>query len=66
MYGVESVDSTATSYECPPKLTLNGVETSLAGSVTYQGSITPVLTTIAPRFGKVEGGEPVTFTGTGF
>jgi hypothetical protein len=34
--------------------------------VTYNGSITPLLTSINPRFGKVEGGENISFAGTGF
>jgi len=34
--------------------------------VTYSGSITPLLTSITPRFGKVEGGENISFAGTGF
>jgi len=28
--------------------------------------VTPNLTAISPRFGTVQGGEPITFTGTGF
>jgi hypothetical protein len=36
------------------------------GQVTYNGSITPLLTSITPRYGKVEGGENITFVGTGF
>lgn len=36
------------------------------GAVTYKDSLTPVLTTISPRFGSVTGGTPVTFTGTNF
>ena len=34
--------------------------------MTYNGSITPLLSSITPRYGKVEGGENITFAGTGF
>jgi len=34
--------------------------------VIYNGQITPLLTSITPRYGKVEGGENISFAGTGF
>ena len=34
--------------------------------VSYDSAATPTVTGIAPRFGSVEGGEPVTITGTNF
>ena len=34
--------------------------------MTYNGSITPLLASITPRFGKVEGGENISFAGIGF
>jgi len=40
--------------------------TQSLGQVTYNGSITPLLTSITPRYGKVEGGENISFAGTGF
>ena len=64
--GVETVDSSASSYSCSPVLSLNGTQTSLTASASYQGSITANLTSMSPRFGSVEGGASVTFTGTSF
>ena len=49
-----------------PKIYLNGTATTLTNAVTYSDAVTPNLTAISPRFGTVQGGEPVTFTGTGF
>lgn len=34
--------------------------------VEYQGSLTPLLTEITPRFGTVVGGDDVVFKGTNF
>ena len=65
LHGVESIDSDATSYECTPKLLLDGVKTPLE-KVTYDAASTPVLTSMSSRFGSVLGGDSVTFTGTGF
>ena len=65
LHGIESISSTATSYECTPKLMLDGVATDLE-KVTYDAASTPVLTSMSTRFGSVYGGESVTFTGTGF
>jgi hypothetical protein len=45
---------------------INGSETVSTNSVTYSSSFTPNLTAVTPRFGTVQGGEPLTFTGTGF
>jgi IPT/TIG domain len=39
---------------------------NLTGSITYQDALTPLLTSISPRFGSVVGGENVTFTGENF
>ena len=70
--GVEVIDDNNPTYACTPKLTLKYTGTANDGAdtvqeltaVTYQGTKTAALTTIAPRFGSVEGGEDVTFTGT--
>ena len=43
-----------------------GEESVTLNAVTYAGSSTALLTSISPRFGSVEGGTEVTFTGTGF
>ena len=34
--------------------------------MTFDGSITPLLTDVNPRYGTVTGGDSVTFTGLGF
>jgi len=40
--------------------------TDLTHAVQFSGDITPNLTAITPRFGTVQGGETITFTGSGF
>lgn len=34
--------------------------------MTYSSIKTPLLSSISPRYGKVQGGDTITFTGTGF
>jgi hypothetical protein len=51
---------------CDVKLVSDGVEIPLPNQVKYEGAITPVLTSIEPRFGRVVGGTSVTFTGSKF
>jgi len=63
---VQAIDSSSTTHECVPKVYINGVATPLTNPVTYDSAVTPNLTAISPRFGTVQGGEPITFTGTGF
>lgn len=65
LYGVETIDDSATTFACTPKLHVSGATTELS-PVTYDGSITPLLQSISPRYGNVVGGEEITFTGTGF
>jgi len=64
--GVEAIDSSSSSQTCTPKLVVDGTELTLPATVTYQGSSTPKLESIEPRYGSVEGNTLVTFTGTGF
>jgi hypothetical protein len=65
--GYEVIDSTASSYTCQASLVINGVlQAPLTNSITYQNILTPLLTSISPRFGSVVGGELVTFNGAGF
>lgn len=65
--GYEVIDSTASSYSCQASLVINGaLQTPLTNSITYQNTLTPLLTSISPRFGSVVGGEVVTFNGAGF
>lgn len=65
---MEVIDSSATSYSsCPIELILNGADPIiLGGTVTYSEAKTPLLTAINPRYGTVDGGELITFTGTNF
>jgi hypothetical protein len=65
LYGVETIDNSDATYSCTPKLHLNGTTTDL-NDVTYDGTITPLLQSIEPRYGNVVGGEDITFTGSGF
>lgn len=39
---------------------------NLTNSITFSGAVTPLLTSISPRFGSVTGGEEITFTGHNF
>lgn len=66
--GVEVIDSNANVYSsCPIELTLNNSSPiTLTGTVNYKDSLTPLLTSISPRFGTVKGGESVTFSGLNF
>lgn len=63
--GVETIDDQASSHTCATKLVTGDTETSL-NSLVYQGSLTPTLSAISPRFGTVEGGTEITFTGSSF
>ena len=65
LHGFESIDSDEASYTCTPKITLDGATTALS-PVTFDASLTPVLTGMSSRFGSVLGGEEVEFYGTGF
>jgi len=67
MTGVETVDDTADTYSCSVALEMNdAVVQTLADQVTYQGSLTPLLTTVEPRYGPVTVGTSITFSGTNF
>jgi len=58
----EAIDSTAESYDCTAAIYLDGKSAqNLTGAITYQGSKTPLLQSITPRFGTVVGGETITF-----
>jgi len=45
---------------------MDGEDSIDLNDVTYSGSLTPLLDAINPRFGSVEGGTEVTFSGSGF
>ena len=65
LHGVESIDSDAESHSCTPKLTVDDVVTEL-NPVTFDASVTPVLTGMSTRFVSVLGGEQIVLEGTGF
>jgi len=65
--GVETVDSSTTTYQCPVQVKINGAfKANLTNKVTYDGAKTALLTAMSPRFGSVTGGDTLTFTGTNF
>jgi hypothetical protein len=67
MTGVEVIENNEPQYTCKAELVQKNVEANVAlADVLYKGSITPSLTSIEPRFGQVQGGTSVTFTGTNF
>ena len=65
--GIEAIADNNAQYTCQATLVLNGTAVNnLTNSITYQASLTPLLTSVSPRFGQVVGDEVVTFTGTNF
>lgn len=67
MTGVETVDNNDATYPCAVALEMNGdVVQTLSDQVTYLDTLTPLLTSVEPRYGPVTGGTSVTFTGTNF
>lgn len=67
MTGVETIDDSGATYTCPIAFEKGGVILSnLTETVTYSGTLTPLLTAVNPRYGTVTGGTSVTFTGTNF
>jgi len=63
---VQTIDSSSVTHDCFPKVYIDGTATALTNAVSFDSAVTPNLTSISPRFGTVQGGEPITFTGTGF
>ena len=67
MSGVETVDDSGTTYSCPIAIEKdNEVLASITETVTYSGTLTPLLEAVNPRYGTVTGGTSVTFTGANF
>lgn len=66
LHGIETIADLASTYSCLPNLIVQGVNVALTGSVQYQGTLTPALVSVSPRYGRVEGGDSVTFAGTDF
>lgn len=56
---------TNASTSCTPKLVIGSTSTDL-NPVTYADTVTPTITSITPRYGKVNGGETITIAGTNF
>ena len=63
--GIETIDSEEPTHSCTAKLFTGEIEISL-NPVEYVGSLTPSLVAVNPRFGSVEGGTEITFTGEQF
>ena len=67
MTGVETVDDSGTTYSCAIAIEKNNeVLANITETVTYSGTLTPLLEDVNPRYGTVTGGTSVTFTGTNF
>ena len=67
LFGYQAIDDSTSSHICAAQIVLNNtVAANLSGAVTYQASLTPMLSSISPRYGTVRGGTLVTFTGTNF
>ncbi len=65
--GYEAIDNNSPSIVCNAQISINGgTAVQLTGDITYQNTLTPLLTSISPRFGTVTGGETVTFNGNNF
>jgi hypothetical protein len=64
LYGLEVFDTTEPTLVCKPILTINEDEIlEVQGDVTYTEEITPVVKSMNPTFGPVDGGQIVTFIG---
>jgi hypothetical protein len=66
LWGIETINNSDTDFTCQPRLSISGTNVPLTGDVKYKGALTTSLTSILPRYGRVEGGTSVTFTGTNF
>lgn len=65
--GVETVSNTDSTYTCPVAVEMNDtVISTLTNTVQYVGTLTPLLTSVEPRYGPVTGGTSVTFSGSQF
>jgi hypothetical protein len=53
--GNEVIDNTDKTYDCPAKLVLDNISVGL-NKQKYVGDITPLLTSMSPRYGAVTGG----------
>ena len=66
LFGYEVINDNNPHYTCNVSLILNGATNNLTGNVTYQAELTPLLTSISPRFSTVKGGELITLSGQNF
>lgn len=57
-------DSDSTK-NCDIKVQGTGAAVAVTGTVTYQNSLTSVITSITPNFGSAYGGDTLTIEGTG-
>lgn len=76
LIGHEVIDDSNTEYTCETSVKSFSIDATsgervstnldLGVTVSYQTALTPRLLDISPRYGAVEGNEPITFTGEGF
>lgn len=67
MTGVETVDDSNPTYTCDIAIQQgNTILANLTETMTYSGTLTPLLDAVNPRYGTVTGGTSVTFTGSNF
>jgi hypothetical protein len=65
MSGVETIDDSGATFTCALAIEKAGDNlANLTETVSYSGTLTPLLTAVNPRYGTVTGGTSVTFTGT--
>jgi hypothetical protein len=67
LVGQKIIDSSGTTHECDIDVTgTDFLATTSSPKVNYNTASTPFINSVSPRYGTVEGGTPVTFTGEGF
>lgn len=64
--GNEVIENNDSTYDCPAELVMKGEDNVVLNKPKYDGTVTPLLEKMEPRFGSVVGGEDVTFSGKNF
>ena len=65
LIGHEVLNSDVLPYDCQVEITQTDGETkSLIQTVQYDLTLTPIVTSVSPRWGSVEGNTEVTFSGS--
>ena len=62
--GIQAIDSTASTYDCTPKVWLNGVSETVDPTLKVTYGATPTLTSVEPRYIGLTGGDTVVLEGT--